>query len=247
MPIITTRTNRILLHQPIDDYENLTGGWTLNNGDTVDFVFATSFLREEDFLPENEDILNKGALGSICVYIKHRLSDFDIYSVSFKTNNPIKFHHRHKLKFIFTRRNLEFVPKLLRRYVYITLEDQSGDTIYRTWDCSGKTCWYERGIIDVTGLDEAYINIHVGMSLMGLDAFLLTNIEENVTTEWDEYVVVHIDEADGDTVALATRYGEEVYTKNDELVITYLSFGWGDGESNLDGFAYMDISDMWLE
>lgn len=246
MPVITTKTNRILLHQPINAYEELTGGWTLDNESNVEYVFATPFLQEVEFLPENEDVLDKGALGSICVFIKHHLTDFERYNVSYKTNLPIKFLHRHKLKFIFTRRNLEYVPKLLRRYVYITLEDEFGNEL-RTWDCSGKTCWYERGIIDVTGLDEAYINIHVGMSLMGLDAYLLTNQDEKVTTRTDEYVVVRINEGEGDKVALATRFGEHVFTNQDELVVTYLSFGYGDGSSNLEGFAYIDISDMWLE
>lgn len=246
MPVITTKTNRILLHQPINAYEELTGGWTLDNESDVEYVFATPFLQEVEFLPENEDVLDKGALGSICVFIKHHLTDFERYNVSYKTNLPIKFLHRHKLKFIFTRRNLEYVPKLLRRYVYITLEDEFGNEL-RTWDCSGKTCWYERGIIDVTGLDEAYINIHVGMSLMGLDAYLLTNRDEKVTTRTDEYVVVRINEDEGDKVALATRFGEHVFTNQDELVVTYLSFGYGDGSSNLEGFVYIDISDMWLE
>lgn len=247
MPIINTKTNRILLHQPINDYVNLTGGWSLTDEEKLDYVFASPFLQEVEFLPENEDILQKSALGSICVYVKHRLNDFSIKTVSYKTNKPINFLHRHKLKFIFTRRNLEIVPKMIRRYVYITLEDATGDTIYRRWDCSGKTCWFERGIIDVTGLDEAYINIHVGMSLMGLNAYLLTKNGEKVTTDLDEYVMVRIDESEGDAVPLATRFGEQVYTNNDELVITYLSFGFGDGSSNLDGFAYIDISDMWLE
>lgn len=246
MPIITTKTNRILLHQPTNAYEDLTGGWSLTNNQNLDFVFTSSSLNELEFLPENEDILNQGALGAIVVYIKHVINDFDIYSVSYKTNKPIKFHNRHKLKFIFTRRNLEKVPKLIRRYVYITLEDENG-YIYRTWDCSGKTCWYERGIIDVTGIDEAYIVIHVGMSLMGIDAYLLTENGERVTTKYDEYVKVRINESDGDKVALATKYGEQVYTSNDELVVTYISFGFGDGDSNLAGFAYIDISDMWLE
>lgn len=247
MPIITTKTNRILLHQPINAYEELTGGWELSDPQDLDFVFASPSLDELEFLPENEDILSKGALGAIVVYIKHVINDFDIYSVTYKTKKPINFRHRHKLKFIFTRRNLEIVPKLLRRYVYITLEDETGDHVYRTWDSSGKTCWYERGIIDVTGLDEAYICIHVGMSLMGLDAYLLTKDGEKVTTTYDEYVMVRINEAEGDKAALVTKYGEHVYTNNDELVITYLSFGFGDGSSNLEGFAYIDISDMWLE
>lgn len=247
MPLITTKTNRILLHQPTNDYENLTGGWELNDPQNLDFVFATPSLREDEFLPENEDILSPMSLGELIVYIKHEINDFGIYSVTYKTKKPIQFLHRHKLKFLFTRRNMEIVPKLLRRYVYITLEDESGETIYRTWDSSGKTCWYERGIIDVTGLDEAYICIHVGMSLMGLNAYVLTKEGEKVTTKYDEYLMVRIDESEGDAVPLATKYGEEVYTNQDELVITYISFGFGDGDSSLNGFTYFGLSDMWLE
>ena len=232
MPLITRRTDRVMLHDQDHPFSERTGGWYVTPGDLT-YVFATDFLRDSDITSQNKPYLVPQLttldgslfcpkLGSLVVLAENEMSDFSWHRMSYRTMKAVDFVNSKYLKFTFNRMNSEKVANACLREVIITIEDEDGNVL-RTWDGSGKSCWSEHGRIDVMGLKEGYICIPVGLRLSS--------------------------DFDTDKGRLLTMYGDPFLTSNGEYFIVdpMADFTNDTGAFGVTASAYIDISDMWLE
>ncbi len=239
MPLITRKTELLQLHNPTNTYRELTGGWTLDRGD-MDYVFATDQLVNTDIVPDNQPYLIPDLiigddtriipdLGAIVVLARKKMEDFTEHTITYKTNQPINFIQCKWLKFIFSRDNSVRINMTHRREFVISLEDETGETVYKEWHCGDRLGHYERGLIDVSDVSEAYIAIRLTFQLS--------------------------DKVNGGYGYFETLEHEPFFDNEDKQLVVSLKEGFViDDPEFSGGFFYSDtaaamlsITDMWVE
>lgn len=259
MPHYVHPQNRLqMLHSPTNIYENITGGWSISERNT-DYVSLSQSLTDSDINEITQKWISDNDYGSLCCIINHKFEDLIYHGMTVKSNNLISYKDNKFLQFAFTKIGNGIDDPKFAYSVYISLENASGDKVYRIWHSSGKLGIDMHGTLSLGELSKNtdvikdggfYIAIHINARLAPKRAALTTAEREHLITSDGTELTVVASGKYGEEAIIQTRYGEDIYTVDNEILMTAgekIGDDIDEGETSYIGGCYFSISSMWLE
>lgn len=161
MSFSITRTKKISLFQNNNTFFHITGGWKVDRNVTN----ATQFIASAPFYYTASTNLYQyiypvDASGSMLFVIdtdngtdKHQIA-------ALTTANIINFYNLKRLHWLFTIDGPNQSYESFERDIEIQILDKDRNII-RKWNSMEKLCCYEKGELNISGIDSGYIRVYV--------------------------------------------------------------------------------------